>query len=298
LSEHCRSWTGFFRGLYLTKVRDSISSYLVRRGVSVLEINAYLVELSDHLKDRITPMLEEYGISLLNFFVNDISVPEDDPAVITLKDALAKRAKMDIVGYNYVQERSFDTLEGAATNPGSGQVGVMGAGIGLGMGFGIGGAMGNQAGGLAQSINVREMKKCPACNADMYAEARFCSACGKDTQQSAQDAAPSVDTTNCNVCGSQMSKKSKFCPQCGDSYDPCVFCGADISKDAEVCHVCGRALPKPCPKCGNPIPSDKMKFCPECGESLASRCPGCNAPIEGDPRFCPECGNNLKENEA
>ncbi len=54
-------------------------------------------------------MLAKYGIQLVNFYINDISVPEDDPAVKTLKDALAKRTEMDIVGYNYTQERSFDT---------------------------------------------------------------------------------------------------------------------------------------------------------------------------------------------
>jgi membrane protease subunit (stomatin/prohibitin family) len=88
--------------------------------------------------------MQEYGIKLLNFNVNDINVPEDDPAVKKLKDALAKKAEMDILGYNYIQERSFDTLEGAATNPGSAQSGIMGAGIGLGMGLGVGGAMGCQ----------------------------------------------------------------------------------------------------------------------------------------------------------
>ena len=35
------------------------------------------------------------------------------------KDALAKKAEMNIIGYNYQQERSFDTLEGAAKNPGT-----------------------------------------------------------------------------------------------------------------------------------------------------------------------------------
>jgi predicted amidophosphoribosyltransferase len=132
----------------------------------------------------------------------------------------------------------------------------------------------------------------------MYVEARFCAACGRDTQQPGQPTPPDDETTNCNVCGTVMSRKSKFCPQCGDSYNPCVFCGADISLDATVCPVCGRALPRPCPKCDNPIPSDTMKFCPECGESLARRCPGCDTQITGDPRFCPDCGTNLKENEA
>ncbi|HCF49369.1 MAG TPA: antifreeze protein type I, partial [Syntrophomonas sp.] len=130
----------YFRGLYLTKAKDSIASYLINKQISLLEINAYLDELSDHIKAKMVPVLDDYGIQLINFYVNDINVPEDDPAVIQLKSALAKRAEMDIVGYNYIQERSFDTLEGAATNPGSIQSGMMGAGIGLGMGVGVGGS--------------------------------------------------------------------------------------------------------------------------------------------------------------
>ena len=86
--------------------------------------------------------MAEYGIKLVNFYVNDISVPEDDLAVKKLKDALAKKAEMNIIGYSYQQERSFDTLEGAANNKGSGSAPLMGAGIGLGMGVGLGSAMG------------------------------------------------------------------------------------------------------------------------------------------------------------
>ena len=59
--------TRFFRGLYLTKVKDAISSYLIKKSVSVLEINAYLDELSEYLKEGILPTLDEYGINLLNF---------------------------------------------------------------------------------------------------------------------------------------------------------------------------------------------------------------------------------------
>jgi len=88
----------FFRGVYLTKVKDSLSSYLVHQKVSILEINAHLVELSQHMKDRISPAFEDYGIELVNFYVNDVSVPEDDPAVQKLKYALAKKAEMDIIG--------------------------------------------------------------------------------------------------------------------------------------------------------------------------------------------------------
>ena len=281
----------YFRGLYLTKVKDAISSYLIKQQISVLEINAYLDELSEHLKERIMPTLSEYGIKLINFYVNDINVPEDDTAVKTLKDALAKRAEMDIVGYSYVQERSFDTLEGAATNPGSAQAGLMGAGIGLGMGVGIGGGIGQQMGGMAQGINTGERKKCPKCGADMDATDRFCSICGADTQAVAEKPVV-LDKIACSNCGHQYSKTSRFCPECGDIYNPCVFCGADLEEGATVCDVCGKELPVPCPKCGVVL-EEKVKFCPQCGESLIKKCENCGAAIDGNPKFCPECGNKF-----
>jgi len=293
----------FFRGLYLTKAKDSISSYLIKKGISALEINAYLNEISGHLKDRIRPTLNEYGIKLINFYVNDISVPEDDSAVIKLKDALSKKAEMDILGYSYVQERSFDTLEGAATNPGAAQSGLMGAGIGLGMGLGVGSPMGSQIGAFAQNINVKEMRKCPACSTEMEATARFCPACGCDIQKpklvSEPEPEPDVvintDTTICSECGIIYSKKSKFCPECGDPYTPCTYCGADMEVDSLFCPECGKPVPKACPKCGAFLCSDKTKFCSECGESLIKKCSGCGTQIDGNQKFCPECGERLQE---
>ena len=60
--------------------------------------------------------MEEYGLELTSFYVNEISTPEDDPSVGKLKEALSKRAEMEIIGYNYQQERSFDTLENAVSH--------------------------------------------------------------------------------------------------------------------------------------------------------------------------------------
>ena len=40
----------YFRGLYITKVKDAISSYIVKKQISILEINAYIDELSLHMK--------------------------------------------------------------------------------------------------------------------------------------------------------------------------------------------------------------------------------------------------------
>ena len=232
----------FFRGLYLTKVKDAISSYLIKKNVSVLEINAYLDELSEYLKERILPTLEEYGIKLVNFYVNDINVPEDDLAVKKLKDALAKRAEMDIVGYSYAQERSFDTLEGAVTNPSSGQAGLMGAGIGLGMGVGIGGVMGGQMGGLAQHINT-------------------------DSPETAEDKEDKAKI-KCGTCGQTCLANRKFCDECGASLvERCSKCNTPIEGNPKFCAECGESLVKKCGECGVEIEGNS-KFCPECGNKL------------------------------
>ena len=280
----------YFRGLYLTKVKDAISSYLVHKQVSVLEINAYLEELSDHLQKKMVPLMAEYGIKLLNFYVNDINVPEDDPAVVKLKQALAKRAEMDIVGYNYVQERSFDTLEGAATNPGTVQAGLMEAGLGLGIGGGIGGVIGSQFGGLAQNINVAAQgKNCPGCNALIDKEKRFCGECGFDTQGKKTEDEESVV---CSGCGAAYGESTKFCAECGKPYIPCPRCKADLKQGAGECGKCGNVLPKPCPGCGASV-DPVAKFCMECGMALIKKCSNCNTEIKGTPKFCPECGGKL-----
>lgn len=284
----------YFRGLYLTKVKDAIASYLVHKQISIMEINAYIDELSAFLQERMAPVLDEYGIGLINFYVNDISVPEDDPAVKQLKSALAKKAEMNIIGYNYQQERSFNTMEGAAKNPGTSSQ-LMGAGMGLGMGVTMGGAVGSQFGGIAQQLNTNapETKVCPNCNSVMENSKRFCSDCGFDTQKKS-NGKESKDTTICSSCGAEFKNTMKFCPECGNKYNPCPNCGADLDEGATSCPKCNYEFPTPCPKCGAILPNKNNKFCPECGISLIKACPSCQAPISGNPKFCPDCGTKLE----
>lgn len=284
----------FFRGLYVTKVKDSISSYLIHKQISVLEINAYIDELSNFMSERISPVLLEYGVKLANFYVNDISVPEDDSAVITLKEALAKRAEMNIIGYNYQLERSFDTLEGAAKNSGSSSAPFMGAGMGLGMGLGMGGAVGNSFGSISKEINTSgvesagELKECSKCHSKVPGNQRFCGMCGYDMEKKHEKKAK----ITCSTCGYELNSNLKFCPECGDKYNPCPNCGVDLPNGVSSCASCGYEPAPKCKQCGAEV-SKNGKFCPECGISLVKRCPKCNSTIEGNPKFCLECGEGL-----
>lgn len=233
----------YFRGLYVTRIKDAVSTYFTQHKISILEINTYLDELSEYMRERITPLLAEYGICLVNFFVNDISFPEDDPAVVRLRDALAKRAEMDVVGYSYVQERTFDTLEGAATNQGGGAAPVMGAGMGLGMGFGMGAGVGNVFSDMASQLTVADntVRKCPKCGNAVDARQRFCGECGSEVLPQVRN---------------EVSA-SGACPECG----------ACIPSGAKFCPVCGSPQKRKCKQCGYEA-SGSHKFCPECGESL------------------------------
>ncbi|MBT8610170.1 SPFH domain-containing protein [Polynucleobacter paneuropaeus] len=135
----------YFKGVFTTKIKTEIANSIIKVGVSVLEIATHLEELSAMLKASLSKEMDEYGIRLVQFNIHSINMPEDDPAVMSLKTALAKKTEMGILGFNYQQERSFDVLQTAAGNEGNAG-GVMGAGLGMGMGVGLGGMMGQAMG--------------------------------------------------------------------------------------------------------------------------------------------------------
>ena len=281
--------TSYFKGLYLTKVRDAISTYLVHKQISIMDMNAYLDELSDHLQEKIQPMMAEYGIRLANFYVNDISVPEEDPAVRQLKGALAKRAEMDIIGYNYQQQRSFDTLEGAAKNTSSPSAGLMNAGIGLGMGTVVGNAMGGRLAAITKELDVqqKDARTCPKCKTALETEKRFCADCGYDTLHGDEE------PVHCCSCHASFAPTMKYCPHCGAKYVPCPKCGASLSEGSVACTNCGHGAAKPCPSCGVALLDTNARFCSACGQMLVQFCPGCHGRIEGSPNFCAKCGHKF-----
>lgn len=278
----------YFRGVFMTKVKDLIASYLVHKQISVLEISAYLDEISQYACEKITPIMDEYGIKIVNFYINSINFPEEDTGVIQLKQALAKRAEMDIIGYNYTQERSFDTLEGAAKNEGSMSSNLMGAGIGLGMGVGIGGGIATPISSVAQNLNTSPVQKqCPKCNMIIDQNQRFCGHCGFDTNSQIQD--NKTQDILCNNCGNKLLDGAKFCPNCGMVYNPCPNCKASLKENAKTCDVCGYKLSITCPNCNEKVDSD-AKFCCYCGHSMVSKCSECGMELPEGTKFCYNCG--------
>lgn len=280
----------YFRGIYVTKVKDAISTYIVEKTVSVLEINVYLNELSKYIKECIEPEMSEYGIKLVSFYINEISVPEEDLAVRRLKNALAKRAEMNLIGYNYQQERSFDTMQSAARNHNTQTAPFMGAGMGLGMGVGFGRAMSNMTNQVVFENSADNLSECPKCHVKLPKGQRFCGSCGYD-METCKEEKSEKKVIHCSKCGA-VHNGSKFCPECGKKYISCPECGADMNEDDTFCKECNCKLPKKCPKCGTAL-TGNIKFCPECGECISKICPNCKMEIDGEAKFCANCGEKL-----
>lgn len=151
----------YFRGVFITRIKTEIANAITRAGLSVLEISTQLESLSEALKTSLSAEMAEYGVGLAQFNIHSINVPEEDPAVKSLKSALAKRAEMGIIGFTYQQERSFDVMETAAGNEGAAGT-VLGAGLGLGMGVGMGPALGQGYSQLATQIQPQAPAPTPA----------------------------------------------------------------------------------------------------------------------------------------
>ncbi len=283
-----KTLSSYFRGIIVTRTKDCIGSHLIDKNISVLQISHKLNAISEYLQTVISSELDDYGMNVVSFTVNSITTDDKDPAVSKLKEALAKKAEMDIIGYTYQQERSFDTMKTAAGNPGAAGA-LMNAGMGLSMGVGIGTPMGNAMGKIAQNLHTEQLMKCPSCGNSIVTGSSFCSYCGNKML--------AVNTRKeqnikCGKCGFISSDEAKFCPNCGNIFNRCPSCGANNQEDSSVCKICGTVMPIKCPNCGEKNIGD-VKFCSGCGTALRQKCPECNNLIRKNLKFCSKCGTKL-----
>ncbi len=176
--------SNYFRGVLLTKAKDYIAETIVKKKINLLEVSAYLEDMSTAIGDKLTGEFAKFGVKLVNFYLNSVDVPDDDETVIRLKKALSDRAEVDILGDKYQQKRTLDVMEKAAGNEGGGAGLGMGAGMGLGAGMGMGqlmaGAMGqmNPNASAAGAAGAAGAKFCAQCGKPLASGAKFCAECG------------------------------------------------------------------------------------------------------------------------
>jgi len=138
----------YFKGKLLSQLNVAIANKMANDNISILDINAHLMDMSEYCNEAINKHFAKYGLELQEFSIVSINIPQDDPSLIKLKEAKDLAARLKITGRDvYQMERSFDVLEGAANNQGTGGQ-MVGMGMGLGVGAGIGQQMGQMAGNV------------------------------------------------------------------------------------------------------------------------------------------------------
>jgi len=141
----------YFIGEIIEKLAQTISTQ-IGAGLSVLQINTKLSDISDIVTKSITPEFSRFGIELVNFTISSISIPPEEMSKI--QEVMGKKMEMQMlgsvpVGQGYVAAKSFEVMQAAAKNTGAAG-GFMGAAAGMGLGFGAGLPLGQQ---MAQAVS-------------------------------------------------------------------------------------------------------------------------------------------------
>lgn len=202
-----------FREAFLQHIKSCIAKGVKESGEEVMGIVSELGEFASRLQPMLAPVMDEYGLELVNFYVSALDIPEDDPSRQELERALGANAGIAALDANWSAVQTRDLLKEGIKNNSLGG-GLAGAGMGLGMGVAMGGAMGGALAGAGFGLPGLSAQpaaptgggsKCSECGADLPAGAKFCFQCGK--------AVPSASF--CIHCGQPLPSGAKFCPSCG-----------------------------------------------------------------------------------
>lgn len=206
----------------------AISDALGESGISVVDMAANLMELSDAVKASLEKRFSELGLELSDFNFENVSLPAE------LEKAMDENARLGMFRRNmdvYTRMAQADALKDAAKNPGTAGS-AMGAGLGLGMGM----QMMNAVKEMSAANGGGTASLCPKCGAEVPAGAKFCARCGAKTDGGAAGGV-------CKKCGTRLLAGAKFCSECGTPVETlCPKCGAKLLENAKFCPECGEKL--------------------------------------------------------
>lgn len=81
-----KSLQNSFRPLISTIVKSNLISSIKEKGVNILEVDEHLEKLSSDLKTKINIGFTEYGLSVPQFYVTTVVLPEEDPNFKRLRE--------------------------------------------------------------------------------------------------------------------------------------------------------------------------------------------------------------------
>ncbi len=311
-----------FRPVISTAVKTTLSSVIKAQGINILEVDEHLTELSQALHQKILPEFEEYGITIPQFYLTTVVLPEDDPNFRHIRElytiSLQKRmihADTDIRTAKAQAEAEVTAAARAAElERQQTQTEVAKREAERKIIEAQADAMAKKAAGFAeaevmqaQGYNQKDVIQAEVQKA--YAEGIGNMGGGGSTGGSAMNDIIGL--------GIGMKAAEMFSGQMGNMFGnfdataggqtnttvaaaqqtSCPKCGATIPAGSKFCLECGEkteTVPSGmlvCPECGKTV--QKGNFCPECGHKFISVCPNCGKEVPDGAKFCLECGTKL-----
>lgn len=255
-----------FSGRLVREVTAKIASLADQYGFDLPALNAQRSKISDDLKRILTPFVDGYGMTFVDFNVSRITMDTSDAA----------RQMTSGFGYDpqtYQQARILDIQEKAMQNISNGDGGLLGAIFAMGM--------------MNNASNVT-----PPAPSSIHPQPSAAVPPVKPAEEAR------IHYVYCSNCGKKYPSDVKFCPYCGDEYWACPKCGADNDRKNKRCVSCGVPLmgekQVECPNCHTACPAN-AQFCPTCGRPMSTQdvCKQCGANLNG-AKFCPQCGTQNK----
>ena len=277
-----------FRTAFIQNISDELAAYLTSSTEEIIVVCNRKKLLADTLANTLQPVLDEYGVELVNFYIENIGVVDDENLKSITRMRRERQERMFERQQNIEDERmkyGLSREKAEADRYVSGQAaqadyermkirdqdgnngwarqeeaeilksmakneGNGGEFAGAGMGLGMGLAMGN----IAKSMM-----------GDMFSDGNG----GVGLSNPIQGNPTGVKI--CPKCNASVPENMKFCGSCGNPLDTpkkvCANCGAEIPDGMKFCGQCGTPVaagPRVCAQCGAEIP-EGMKFCGRCG---------------------------------
>ena len=309
---------GFFRSMVMTQVKSYLAQTIKEQAINILEIDEQLMTLSGALRERINAALDDYGLTMPEFYVSRIVTPDDDPDFRRMKQQYAEQ-------YLLVRQENIRKAEAEAAAERKAVEAQTAARMKI-----IG------AQGDAEALKIQKQAEAEAYRMQAEAEAAEMRMKGYTYQQEtsrqvgleamknglgggANAAGALGDLAGLGVSLGAMGSvigmtKDALNPMAQDAAQMGAAVGQSVAGGWD-CPACGHKniTTNFCPDCGGKKPEAKtgwdcaqcgMKniqsnFCPNCGakkpqEAAGWTCPNCGAK-DILSKFCPNCGAKKPE---
>lgn len=307
-----------FRPLISTAIKSNLAKCIKEKNIDIFDIDEHLTVLSTELRKSILPGFEEYGLTVPNFFVTNVALPENDLNFKRMRDLHTIELQKKTIEADAAIKTAMADSEAAVT-------------------------VAERKTILEKELTATEMTRreaerdliraeaeAQAAKLAGFAEAEVMAAKGysqKDVLNAEVQKAYAEGIGNMSISGGGgsaagdviglglgMAAAGAVAPKLGEMFRgmsptasaptladtataKCAKCGATLSASAKFCHVCGEKVEPVsadtvvCPSCGKTV--TKGKFCFECGYKFVTVCPKCGKDVPAGAKFCLDCGEKL-----